>query len=137
MGVEDPDFTSLCRLAKESRGALPRQVGGVSSDAPTYVHLCSYDMYAPMTALCTDGSRVNGRPNGRCGVSAAQEHLLFSGHATVCCVSQAEFARRFAQRLRSQPGGFKRRGLPDPAPPQQCLLHAMRGIRSTESEYNS
>lgn len=26
MGVEDPDFTSLCRLAKESRGALPRQV---------------------------------------------------------------------------------------------------------------
>ena len=26
MGVEDPDFTSLCRLAKESRGALPCQV---------------------------------------------------------------------------------------------------------------
>lgn len=30
MGVEDPHFTSLCRLAKESRGALPRQVLGSS-----------------------------------------------------------------------------------------------------------
>jgi hypothetical protein len=32
MGVEDPDFTSLCRLAKESRGALPRQVSSRPGD---------------------------------------------------------------------------------------------------------
>ena len=32
MGVEDPDFTSLCRLAKESRGALPRQVSSRPRD---------------------------------------------------------------------------------------------------------
>jgi hypothetical protein len=55
MGVEDPDFTSLCRLAKESRGALPRQVSSrpgdttASSVTVSTGNRCAQEMYAMLS----------------------------------------------------------------------------------------